>query len=615
MIFFLLIDGSLFSASIVEPNALEDGTVNVQFTSNYIALLCPIKEISIKRWRLEHIASFGQCGGMLTFECCPRCSDPNYSRCSLNIKQEKPSTILTLMEKAIRENPNTSEIHYERSILGDIYHCSHQCSTSPRLLPALSDSNLYRINSTSSPYSDRKKPEDLKVSIPSSNLRRHGSDVDLTIIVHSNTLESNDSGLPGTPQLEDSPRSSAFISSPTCTNGKPSSPTKKSVKISSPSHRSRCNSDTANRYTQLPFRESVTPGRETDDNESGFVTPSMLLHQHSEPRQNGSLPSSIPRSGSPSKTVTPVARSWTPSVYNKLETVTESNNLSPPPPPTRRESRFRPVSKSPPNILPKHSSPIKSAHIPNGAPPPPPKLITRVKSESKTTSDTSDHESRLEQVRDSSMDRDHPIADLSLPEVPSRHRSGTHILHRELPPTLPRERAQSQSDVLEVSRPSPSKFRGISKSTSDELDDDEEEEMCYEYDTLSELKEINPFFRLEDLEYDETDGEGAHEVMSNLADYRRHKNGYCEPAVIDKVLNKVASENVRGYAYKISIPVAGNVVYDVPRRSAPMADPKHINPNAPPKPLRRVNKNGHIIEQKSPLSQGNLHSREVSIEA
>ena len=563
---YLFIASTLFSASMVEPNDLGEGMVNVQFTANYIALLCPLREISLKRWRLEHIVSFGQCGGMLTFECCTRCSDPNTSRCSLNIKQEKPATILSLMEKTIRENPNTNEIHYERSILGDIYHCSHQCGSSPRLLPAFSESNLTQLSTNSSPFASRRRRHDLEVSLPPPDIDHN---------THT-SLENHDSGL-GTPQQEDSPDFSGFPSSPITLkpNGKLASPARKPYKYTSPAHRSRSNSD--NKYTTAgTSRYSSTPTRSETDESSGSE-----LGQVTSSRQVTEMKRNLQahRSVSPVKTV---ARSMTPSSYNKLEAVSEPlERTGPPPlPPTRKESRGygNNGSVSPPNSIVRPISPsgkkYKSLVSVGVPPPPPPKFIKKINGES-----------RLEQVRDSSADRDHPIADLSAPET--RLRSGTHFVQRDLPPHLPRERAQSQSNFLETS---PShrvhtggvhgRFRAVSKSTSDELEES--------YDTLDNLKSINPFFRLDELEYDEREGEQSQEVMSNLADYRHHRNGYCEPGLVDKVLSKVACDNVRGYAYKISIPVAGNVVYDVPRRLAPMADPKHINPYAPPKPLRKA---------------------------
>lgn len=56
---------------------------------------------------------------------------------------------------------------------------------------------------------------------------------------------------------------------------------------------------------------------------------------------------------------------------------------------------------------------------------------------------------------------------------------------------------------------------------------------------------------------------------------------------IEKVLTKVASNTVRGYAYKIQIPLS-NREYDVPRRAAPAPDLANLRSDAPPKPLRYI---------------------------
>ena len=58
--------------------------LNVKFNCNCIALLCPLKEVPLKTWRLDRITSFGQSGGILTFESCATCSDP-----ALTLKQGK----------------------------------------------------------------------------------------------------------------------------------------------------------------------------------------------------------------------------------------------------------------------------------------------------------------------------------------------------------------------------------------------------------------------------------------------------------------------------------------------------------------------------------------------
>lgn len=589
---------------MVEPNSASiEGIVNVQFTSNYIALICPVQEISLKRWRLEHITSFGQCGGTLTFECCPRCSDPTANRCSLNIKQEKPATILSLMEKTVRKNPNTNEIHYERSILGDIYHCSHSCG-SPKLFSAHSESNLTKI------YGGVGSPVRMVKTDTSPPSAAEGE----ATLIHSNTLDSNDSGIPGTPpQLDDSPRSSSILSSPSyMSNGKPS-PTKKEKFPSPPDSRFRSNSTTTNDGSQNHrYDRENTPGRETDDSEDSDVkgmTYSKIIHSDKEHDSSTNvLSTSLPPALTSMITYTKVKhqedppRKYSTPTYNKLSPVFPRRGNAPIPP-ERKESRFRNASKSPP-------SPLKSYQIPLGAiPPPPTKLLKKHKTEPES--------SILEMIRDCSDDRDQPVARYT-PEPVPRGRSGTHFTTRDLPSSqIPRNRCLSHSDdlsVVTIAPPPPPKSRAISKSTSDELEDSYEE---IKHDRLAELKSTNPFFRLDEQDYDETDNEGAMEVQSNLLDYERRKkhDPYCHPSVVDKVLSRVACDNVRGYAYQIKIP-AMDVIYAVPRKEAPMPNTKNVNQNAPPKPLRQATCNGDLDEiLHSPLSQNEYTVQNIPMEA
>ncbi len=582
IVYFLLfiIDGSMFSANVVEPTSASiEGIVNVQFTSNYIALICPVKEISLKRWRLEHITSFGQCGGMLTFECCPRCSNPTANRCSLNIKQEKPATILSLMEKTVRENPNTNEIHYERSILGDIYHCSHTCG-SPRLFSAVSENNLHvtRTNPVYSPQMSHRKPQE---SVSPPEIHSNGKSEFGTALIHSNTLESNDSGLPSTPpQLEDSPRSSGILSSPSyLSSGKPS-PTKLASREkfpSPPAFRSRSRSGSTN---DNHLNRENTPGRETDDSEDSDLKGLTYTRIARSDKDNDStnIVSSLPASNfmySKIQKDDPCRKFSTPvNSYNRLSPVVASRKDSAPVPPERRESRFRTESGSPPCVDSKSTSPLRGFSIPSGSIPPPPKKLLK---KSKTEIEP---ETMIEALESFSDDRHQPVA---IPEP--RGRSGTHFVQRELP-SQTRDRCQSHSEAIVP--PRPPKSRAVSKSTSDELEESSEDH--YHYDSLAELKSTNPFFRLDEQEYDETDNEAAMEVMSNLLDYERRKkkrDPYCQPSVVDKVLSKVACDNVRGYSYQIAIPAA-DVVYAVPRREAPIPNTKNVNRNAPPKPQRQV---------------------------
>ena len=187
---------------MTEPSNIEEGMLNVKFNCNCIALLCPLKEVPLKTWRLDRITSFGQSGGILTFESCSTCSDSVASRCSINVIQEKPSIMLNIMEKAIRNNPNTGEIHYERSILGDIYHCDHDCSQPRSLMRAYSDQTLNRSVSASPQKMHRGMMVPVDIHYPLD-------------AVPSSTLESNDSGLPGTPQQPDALSISSSIPSPT----------------------------------------------------------------------------------------------------------------------------------------------------------------------------------------------------------------------------------------------------------------------------------------------------------------------------------------------------------------------------------------------------------------
>ena len=440
------------------------------------------------------------------------------------------------------------------------------------MFSALSDPNLTRIN-IGSPRIYHRKPEG---SVPPPDL--HKSEFD-TVLIHSNTLDSNDSGLPGTPpQLEESPRSSTILSSPSyMSSGKPS-PTKVAPNDkmpSPPAYRTRSSSSTesTSTYTINNHYREGTPGRETDDSEdsdSKGVTYSKYSHTDRE----DSLVSSLPAS-----TVNYLSKDFhsrLPTSYNKLLPVVpdkKSKKDSAPPPPERKESRFHKSSGSPPLLLPKNTSPSRGFHIPVGSVPPPPrKLLRKPIGEGES--------SRLEMVRDSSEDRDQPVASY---DSESRGRSDTHFFPRELPPQ-PRDRCMSHSET--VIPPQPSKY-GRSKSTSDDLDDDSDG--GYTHDSLAELKSRKPFFRLDEEIYDETDNEGAMEVMSNLLDYERQKkrSPYCKPAVVDKVLSKVACDNVRGYAYQIQIPAAGDVIYAVPRREAPIPNISKLNRNAPPKPLRQ----------------------------
>lgn len=629
--------GNLFSGRLIEPTNIEEGMVNVKFNSNCIAILCPIKETPLKTWRLDHITSFGQCGGILTFECCCSCSDPNASRCSINIVQEKPATILNIMERAIRNNPNTSEIHYERSILGDIYHCSHECGLG-RLLSAHSDPNIFR-SCSASPLKGFTVPIDLHSSL---NLAH----------APSNTLESNDSGLPGTPQAEESLSLASSIPSPTGSNkSNPSFKQKERSPFRSPKHSSQQSSqlhykgrsmsdsrptpnarDALKSYasrqsddpTLTPRYATPTVHRQVNEQSPQHhhprLTYAMISHDASpklvkkvDSKQSSSVDSSVTyatvKNGSSSENgdVTPQLRERK-STYNRLQPVNEdqegaiydvpncdfSTPFSPQSSPAHRSRRISEPSRSPRRsvITPyRPGSDRRDRAEDYDEPPPVPKHRRPLK-------EVPPPVSQLHQKNGMQIDRQFPRR---------RLQSSSDVLEsgRPMSSTPPRSRG-SVDDLLQTSRNRSNSVTSVAfhhnrqlKGSSDllaKLHEEEEkltkvlaqsrrernDELLEARDRLGELN--RPFhFNIDDLDYDEPDPDMILETCSNLVDYRSHI--YSAPSQVDKVLTKVANNSVRGYAYKITIPVA-NTQYDVPRRAAAAADLSYVRSDAPPKPIR-----------------------------
>ena len=634
----------MFSGRVTEPATLDEGMVNVKFNANCIALLCALKETPIKTWRLDHITSFGQCGGILTFECCSSCSDPSTSRCSINIIQEKPAVVLNLMERAIRKNPNTSEIHYERSILGDIYHCDHECGVPGRLVPAFSDPNLFRSTSASP-----QKGMGIGLGVVPVDMHYFNG-------MPTNTMESSDSGLPGTPQAEETMSVSSSIPSPTESN-------RSNIRTSpfrSPKHNSsahnghyykgRSMSDSrpspphalealrmfARRQSDEPAYPpgppSIIDQRKMCDSQ---ISQQQQQQRHHHPRMmyamisHDSSPKLIKKEES-SVLTSPVAYATVQTKgdspqhprYNRLHPVNEFhefteadqviydepncepyNPLSPPPTPLRpnrkkestsRNSAREPLTYRSPSRTPKSSA--ASSYAPG-----------------------TDLAERSEDFQD-------------LPPVP-RHRrrqDKEFVQLKGVPVDKPRRRLQSSSEVLEAgsTRHSHSLQPARSRGSMDNLDNigrnrshsiatgcdhmpdrklhgnadilarlhEEEERLCKVLnaskrerneellEARDRLGELNrPFrFTLED-DYDEPDPDVILETSSNILDY--HSRLYSSPTSADRVLTKVASDTVRGYAYKIAIPVA-NTQYDVPRRIAPAPDLSKVRDDAPPKPIR-----------------------------
>ena len=658
---------------MIEPRNLDDGMVNIKFNSNCIALLCPLKEVPLKTWRLDHITSFGQCGGILTFECCPTCSDPGAARCSINIVQEKPAHILNIMERAIRSNPNTSEIHYERSILGDIYHCSHDCCQ-PRLLPAYSEPNIFGSIS----------PIKGMVSVVPVD---HHSDFPQP----SSGVESTDSGFPGTPQAEESLSISSNIPSPT--GSSKSGHSFKQRASPSPKHsiyapyKGRSMSDSKpsgqtgdyaaglmfqrRQSDELPPQPSPTH-LETDHRKMSDgqiqhharLTYATISHD-STPRlvrkeelkstySNPPASSSVHYSAIHTDEARPQSRERRPA-YNHLQPVDEydsiydvpncepeSNPFSPPITPShrpRRDSKLSSGGVSSQNDSPTHTTasatPVhnRTAVRSNAGRSPKTSVVSTMSSVScyLPGSDVNDRSEDFEELppipqhrgrraRYSSPTKQVPVQpatqrngfsnDPFLPQRRNRLKSSSEVLDT---PTVRHsyniQAARMRGSMDNLDQLGRNHNNGATASTYcndrqlrgstdllERLQQEEEQLKLVLRDSTrereEELAEVpeprlefgRPFrFGIDDLEYDEPDPDVVMETSSNLLEYRAHV--YSTPPNGERVLTKVASDTMRGYAYKIAIPLS-NTQYDVPRRTAPTPDLANMRHDAPPKPMR-----------------------------
>lgn len=575
----VLSPGLLFSGKITEPLNIEDGMVNVKFNSNCIAVICPIRENAIKTWRLNHITSFGQCGGILTFESCSTCTDPGTSRCSINIVQEKSSTILNLMERAIRSNPNTGEIHYERSILGDIYHCDHDCGQPQRLLPAYSDPNIYRSASIS-PQKEVAVPIDIhEFEVPFSTL---------------SSGKSSDSGLPGTPlpHREVSSIASGGTPSPTDASVKSGHATKHhGIRVAIPPSltpvHARSYSETAAQMTDEDTTLSFER-RMTIDTEPGFTKFGKLkyadVHTTSssprrskldEPVQYSTVQHDSPSRDSKCQKLEPVDENEgiydTPFEPGFWETV-DGNPFSPPGPSISQRSSRSDSSTGQPitvRLTPAHPTPTPNS----------PGHGSDAKGE------------RFEE-----------------PAVPSRHRRGTRPQVKEIVKLFngnPRLRLHSTGDVLDCVP----EFRRNHRGSVDNLTHVGRTNGVARSDLLSKLHEqeelLTKFLARSRNEKNDEYGPGKegelnkpYRIFEEVEEMDLDNYRYVSPTHprsgrsstssdrgMDRVLTKVASDTVRGYAYKIQIPLS-DTVYDVPRRAAPAPNLDNLRVDAPPKPLR-----------------------------
>ena len=599
---------------MTEPTTIADGMVNVKFNANCISILCPIKEIPSKTWRLDQITSFGQCGGMLMFESCSTCSDPGAARCSMNIIQEKPTTILNLMEKAIRNNPNTGEIHYERSILGDIYHCDHDCCQSRGMLAAFSEPNLFLRSASASPIKRGRVPVEV-----------YDFDHDLPDSTNSN---DTDSGFPGTPKHADALSITSSIPSPVGSNkSNPSfncKPLKDEPSYHSPkrfSHqvvrenRSMSDVKPSTSYASETFYDYSTRRQSEGAN--------VELHRHNDKLGRDEISKRLVYSA-----VSPTLaskRGWDEDMvhYTTVQVAKLSSNDMRP---LSREEQCKLQSVEEdiydrPNCEPTYwevageelfsppSTPLGSYNVRRGS----------VASNKSLSTSTYSHKTRSpsntyppwsdEQDREEDFDE--------LPPIPKHHRRPRPAVKEMVKlnggDRLFRPRLHSTGDVLESSRPKKmslgiremrqlgsmdnleklGKTRSIStivnpcnQSTDITKKLHEENEMLDRMLARSRNQRNDEQLyrtqnsRFKPYHYQETEQE--YDSLENLDDplYSSPTSG-----TVDKLVTKVAADTVRGYAYKIQIPLS-NTQYDVPRTGAPTPDLTSIRDDAPPKPRR-----------------------------
>ncbi len=551
--------------------------VNVKFNTKCISLLCPINELPIKTWRLAQITSFGQCGGMLMFESCSICY-PGSARCSMNIIQEKPSTILNLMEKAIRNNPNTGEIHYERSILGDIYHCDHHCS-SVGMLPAYSEPNLYRSASSS----------------PVKGVRLVNADIPFQEFSDTeNELEQSDSGFPGTPKQADDFSLGSSIPSPIGSNrSNPSVVCNVIDGYQSPTPFSysdgRCMSECA-RQSSLSAGESLLEyARRQSEGDSVRGVPKRLIY------------STISTNSSRQD-------SWGDDnvMHNTIQVTPSESPI--------HEDRYK-----------NHSNEEGIYDIPNCEP-----TYWEVgrKFEPSSLENSSVRRSSVASSnRSQSAALVHPMSPRKSvahnPYTPGSDKIDQDDDFEELPPIIPKHRKQRHLDKEFVKIEPSGNFRPRLCSSGAVLDSPRRRKeyavdrpgMSRQMGSMDSLDQVgkarsNSTFAITSTDRDITKHLQEQEKILDrlLADTRRQRSDgegfsrrfkpYQDPDLLDdplysspsnnKVLTRVAADNVRGYAYKVQVPQPNkpDSQYSVPRMRAPSPDLTNLPTDAPPKPKR-----------------------------
>ena len=514
------------------------------------------------------------------FESCSTCSDPGSARCSMNIIQEKPSTILNLMEKTIRNNPNTGEIHYERSILGDIYHCDHDCA-SIGMLSAYSEPNLFRSASSSPVKGVRLLPVELHEFEPEPD------------------LEQSDSGFPGTPKHVDDLSLASSIPSPIGSNRSNPSAVCKLPVDESPTHiglpsvrEKRSMSDCVQRQTSLTTRESLIDyARRQSDSDS---------HRSTERIPKRLIYSTISTNSSHHG-------SWDENTV-QYSTV-QVNDM--------------------PSDSPDHSFPIEDHHLkkysteegiydyPNCEP-----TYWEVGETPLETSGA--RRSSIASNRSQSAALVYPLSPRKSTAqsayIPGSDKRDQEDDFEELPPIVPKHRKQRPHDKELVKIERSGNFRPRLCSSGVVLDTPRSRKtsavdpgFARQMGSMDSLDQVgkqtrsNSVFASTDITRHLQEQEKILDRL--LADTRNQRSDsevfsrgfkpYQDPDLLDdplyssptneKVMTKVASDNIRGYAYKVQIPQAHTkkvTQYDVPRKRAPAPDLSNLRDDAPPKPRR-----------------------------
>ncbi|KAL5476033.1 hypothetical protein EMCRGX_G025935 [Ephydatia muelleri] len=582
--------GQTFSGRVTEPSDFCKiaGTVNVRFQSNCMTLRCPIKELPLKTWRLDTITSFGQCGEILTFECCPQCSEAGSNcRASIHILRENPVTFLNVMERAIRSSQANSEIHYERSMLGDIYHCRHDCG---RGRGSVSPIKMAAANPAIDAHSDT---------------------------AYMKAIESSDSGLPGTPQTEETLSIASGIPSPTC-NNKYSQAKLCCASIKPPYSRDRSISDTQvllndsadrlqNRRSDDSYMEfedkiirpmyaKISPSIEpkTARNEVGITGKGAINYASVEvvsPKRQPlycnsrtKLPKEDPLYDEPSSdtlnpsTIMPRTRLGS---YEHRDVNSKGSYFAPPLPrstvDTGDDSEGDYFDIGPPPV-PVHKKPLKcqAKEQFNAAD------HAGLRGRLHSSSDVLERGASSSQTDDKGIELDRHLLGRvnSTDQLHDRELKGSSDLLARL-----HEEERKLTSILEHTRRTskvPTAPITVGNGTA--------APSVFSPKRAGDYK--NPFFTLKEQDYDEPDldSDVVDETRSNLAEYST-SNVYSSPQTAEKLLSKVPTTTARGYAYKITIPITkskADIMYDVPRRAAAVPDLGKVPGDAPPKPRRYI---------------------------